>query len=113
MNATRLPKVIIGAALVIAALVVFQAVYSSGNARQSNRSYVGMGDLQRYEAQQEIHYVVENNSYVGMGDLHRYEAQQEIQYAEKNNSYVGMGDLRRYEAQQEMQYAGENKILSH
>ena len=112
MKITRLPILIIGATLIIAALIIFQAVNASGNALKSNRPYAGMGDLRLYEAQQEIQNVGEAYTQVGMGDLHRYEAQQEIQFTGEDNSYVGMGDLHRLEAQQEMEYAGEDRPLS-
>ena len=48
--------------------------------------YTGRGDYQRYENQffsPNTGATESSRSYVGMGDLHRFEAQQEIEYAGK------------------------------
>jgi hypothetical protein len=104
MNTTRSAKLIFGTALMIVALLALQACTTSGSAKNSNSSYVGMGDLHRFEAQvSTLGTAAEanNSAYVGMGDLHRFEAQS------SRSSYAGMGDLHRFEAQQEIQYAEE------
>lgn len=51
------------------------------------------------------------SSYVGMGDVHRYEAQQALNEAKlpgSDHPYIGMGDLRRYEFLQNQESAGQN-----
>jgi hypothetical protein len=112
MNTARSAKLIFGTALMIVALVALQACTTSGSAKNTNSSYVGMGDLHRFEAQASVPdsavdprtaqlarldelakikddaFVVEASdpSYAGMGDLHCFEATQEIQYAGESNS---------------------------
>ena len=130
MSTNRLPKLILSAALIIAALVALQAFRPSADPKasvpaytgrgdyQHNESqyfqpYTGRGDYQRYESQffQPDANVPEiDPSYVGMGDLHRYEAQSSIQNSAipgSDHPYIGMGDLRRFEALQESEDAGE------
>ena len=85
MNKTR-NTLILSAALIFAALAVFQVFGLSNSARLSGRSVVGMGDLHRFEA------LKANRPAVGMGDLHRFEA------LKTSRQTVGMGDLHRFEA---------------
>jgi hypothetical protein len=107
MNTKRLSKLLFAALLVVAAVFAFETLYDPGSAMKSNSTYVGMGDLRRYEAAQavpETDVTASNQPEVGMGDLRRYEAAQAFPktgVTASNQPYVGMGDLRRYEFEQE------------
>jgi hypothetical protein len=102
MNTKRLSKLLFAALLVVAAVFAFETLYDPGSAMKSNSTYVGMGDLRRYEAAQafpETGVTASNQPEVGMGDLRRYEAAQAFPktgVTARNQPYVGMGDLRRY-----------------
>ena len=107
MNTKRLSKLLFAALLVVAAVFAFQTLYNPGSAMKSNSTYVGMGDLRRFEAAQALPKTgatTRNQPYVGMGDLHRFEAAQSLPKTgatTHNQPYVGMGDLHRYEFKQE------------
>jgi hypothetical protein len=107
MNTKRFSILLFAALLVVAAVFAFQTLYNPGSAMKSNSPYVGMGDLQRFEAAQALPKTgaaARNQPYVGMGDLHRFEAAQALPKtgaATRNPPYVGMGDLHRYEFEQE------------
>jgi hypothetical protein len=107
MKTKRLSKLLFATSLVVAAVFAFQTLGNPGSAMKSNSTYVGMGDLRRYEAAQafpETGVTASNQPYVGMGDLRRYEAAQAFPktgVTASNQPYVGMGDLRRYEFEQE------------
>jgi hypothetical protein len=80
MKTKRLSKLLFAALLVVAAVFAFQTLGNPGSAMKSNSTYVGMGDLRRYEAAQafpETSVTARNQPYVGMGDLRRYESEQE------------------------------------
>lgn len=80
MNTKRFSKLLFAALLVVAAVFAFQTLYNPGSAMKSNSTYLGMGDLHRYEAVQALPkaaVTARNQSYVGMGDLHRFEFEQE------------------------------------
>jgi len=115
MYTNRLTKIILSAALIIAVVVVLQVFKSSANPEANvpaSGSYVGMGDVHRYEWQASNRNATVpgiNRSYVGMGDLRCFEEQESIRKAGAPGSdhpYVGMGDLKRFEALQEMDCAG-------
>jgi hypothetical protein len=115
MYTHRLTKIILSTALIIAAVVALQFYKSSANPEASipaSGSYVGMGDVHRYEWQASNRNATApgiNHSYVGMGDLRCVEAQEAIRIAGAPGSdhpNVGMGDLKRFEALQEMDCAG-------
>ena len=57
MNKTRLLKMVIGSALIVTAIVALQAFNPASGAKESSRFYAGMGDLRRFEVQQEIHNI--------------------------------------------------------
>ena len=107
MNTKRFSKLLFATLLVVAAVFAFQTLYNLGSAMNSNSTYVGMGDLRRYEAAQafpETGATGRNQPDVGMGDLRRYEAAQAFPktgVTATNHPEVGMGDLRRYEFEQE------------
>jgi hypothetical protein len=107
MKTKRLSKLLFATSLVVAAVFAFQTLGNPGSAMKSNSTYVGMGDLRRYEAAQafpKTGVTARNQPDVGMGDLRRYEAAQafpETGVTASNQPYVGMGDLRRYEFEQE------------
>lgn len=119
MNKNRFPIVISLAALIVVAAIAFQAFKPATRAHATSRlGYKGMGDLHRFEANQEQlakqpqlgnpntgesgnlgNYP---SQYVGMGDLHRVEAAQKnsalcAASLSGNSAAVGMGDLRRFE----------------
>ena len=100
MKSTRISRLIIITALLIAVIVALQVVNVTVISKESTQTYVGMGDLRRYEAQ------TTNRPYVGMGDLRRYEAQT------TSRPYVGMGDLRRFEAMQEQRDSAQSDSIS-
>lgn len=80
MNTKRFSKLLLATLLVVAAVLAFETLYSPGTAMKSNSTYVGMGDLRRYEADQTVpktSVTASNQPYVGMGDLRRYEFEQE------------------------------------
>jgi hypothetical protein len=109
MKSSRVLKLILTAALIVAVLVVLQTFNSSGSATKSDPAAVGMGDLHRFEYQSSSQYSGTpdgSRSDIGMGDLHRYEAQGFIPGANlkvNSGSYAGMGDLHRFEATQKTQ----------
>ncbi len=85
MKANRLLKLAIIAALIVTAFVVVLSLNVSGSAREVTPTYVGMGDLRRYEAQGNVpgfDAEVNNRSSAGMGDLRLYEHLQDIQSPE-------------------------------
>lgn len=55
MNSKRFSKLLFAMILVFAAVFAFQTLYNPGIAIKSNPSNVGMGDLHRYEFEQEAH----------------------------------------------------------
>ena len=76
MNKTRLPILIIVVSLVLSAVIALQALANSGGTASSR---VGMGDLQRFEAQKPLANPSGSAiSRVGMGDLQRFEAQKAL-----------------------------------
>jgi hypothetical protein len=80
MKTKRLSKLLFATSLVVAAVFAFQTLGNPGSAMKSNSTYVGMGDLRRYEAAQAVPktgVTARNQPYVGMGDLRRYEFEQE------------------------------------
>jgi hypothetical protein len=85
MNTTRLAKLILCAALIVAILVALQTFKLSANSKANVPAYTGRGDYQRYEAQF-------FPTYTGRGDYQRYESQ-------FFPTYTGRGDYQRYEAQ--------------
>ena len=115
MNNTRLMKLIVAPALILAAIVTLQAFGPSSDAQESSRISAGMGDLHRYEAQQiipDIGAQEGSRPYVGMGDLRRYEALltiPDIGAQAGSQPYAGMGDLHRFEALQEIQIASVSR----
>jgi hypothetical protein len=110
MNKTRLPIIIVAVSLVFSTVFALWAYQGSIGADESSRSYAGMGDLQRLDAQYSNASggVAKNNRpYAGMGDVHRFEAQPPAPKSGADNSpspshtnTVGMGDLRLFEAKQ-------------
>lgn len=97
MNTTRLPIVILTAALLSTAFLVLFTYRSTINAVGSSPSQTGMGDLHRYDAQQSNasdRTLFESSPYVGMGELRRFEA------PVNSRPVVGIGVLRRFEAEQ-------------
>jgi hypothetical protein len=102
MNTNRFPKLVIGVAIVIFALVVVQVFSASGSANKSNRASTGMGELRRYEGQassSETGAEASSHPSTGIGELRRYEGEA------SDPSSLGMGELRRYEALQETQFS--------
>jgi len=95
MYKNRFLGVIVGAVLIVAVILISQAVGPLVGAEKSSRSYVGMGDLQIFEAQPSIAsngVLGSSRSYVGMGDLHGFEARPSF------SANPGMGDLQRFDA---------------
>jgi hypothetical protein len=115
MYTNRLTKIILSAALILATVVALQVYKSLANPESdvpAPGSYVGMGDVHRYEWQASNRNATvpgTNRSYVGMGNLRCVEAQDAIQKAGAPGSdhpYIGMGDLKRFEALQGRNCAG-------
>ena len=95
MKKLRFTSLILGVALVLAAIAFTQNFVVSSNAEPS-RAAVGMGDLRIAEAREGFIPLTGVQSYAGMGDLNRYD----VRGAEwSSNRYAGMGDLQRFEAQ--------------
>ena len=107
MSTKRLSQLLIATLLVVAAVFASRALYNPASAISSKSTYVGIGDLRRYEAAQDrpkTGVTAGSQPYVGMGDLHRYEAAKnrpKTGIAAGSQPYVGMGDLHRYESEQE------------
>jgi hypothetical protein len=55
MNTKRFLRLLFATLLVVAAVLAFETLYSPDTAMKSNSTYVGMGDLRRYEFEQEEH----------------------------------------------------------
>jgi len=117
MYSNRLVKLIIGTAIILAATVALQAFVPPGGAPEGNPAYIGMGDLQRIEAQAipDSGAPESSSAYAGMGDLRRFEAQQvnvNTGTTAVSHPVAGMGDLHRFEAQQLLPDAVTNSTLS-
>jgi hypothetical protein len=95
MNKTRFPYFIIGVALILAAIFALQAFVTFAGTKESNQSYVGMGDLRVFERSQSV-VLISDRPYTGMGDLKYFEALQIVPLA-GGHFYTGMGDLRYFE----------------
>jgi hypothetical protein len=118
MNTSRLLKLIIGAALLAAILVVMQMASHPGVAKVSDRPSTGMGDLRRFEGQ------VYSRPSIGMGDLRRFEGQvysrpsigmgdlRRFEGQVSSTPETGMGELRRFEAQQELENSADTTAPS-
>jgi hypothetical protein len=81
MNKTRLPIFVVSVSLILTSVFAVQAYQRTVGARPSSgQKAAGMGDLQRFEAQQAAEAAAGQASSsaktVGMGDLRLYEAQQ-------------------------------------
>ena len=57
MNTKRFLKLLFATLLVVAAVLAFETLSGPGSATKSNSTYVGMGDLRRYEFEQEEHNI--------------------------------------------------------
>jgi hypothetical protein len=106
MYKTRVFPVILGAAVILAALVALWAFASPANAQEGIRTNVGMGDLRLFEGQQVIPVTgIQESRHLsfGMGSLRRFESLGTISTSSEQGTSslpVGIGDLRRFEAQQ-------------
>ena len=80
MKSTRVSKLIIITAIIITVIVALQVFNMTVISKESKQTYVGMGDLHRYEAQ------TTSRPYVGMGDLRRFEAMQEQRDSAQSDS---------------------------
>ena len=75
MNAKRLSRLFLITALLIVVVVALQVFVLPASTKETSKPIIGMGDLHRYEAENEY------KPYVGMGDLRRFEFMQEKQAA--------------------------------
>jgi hypothetical protein len=102
MKKIRFASLVLGVALVLAAIAFTQIFVGSSNAENSSRSFQGMGDLHLAESQQFAIPLTGDHesgqSYTGMGDLNLYDARHIRVSAWGTSGYAGMGDLHLFES---------------
>jgi hypothetical protein len=95
MNKNRVIGLIVGAALIVAVILISLGFKAAPQAQGSSRSAAGMGDLRRFDAQPAVQK--SSSAYVGMGDLARVDAQPAIQ--KSNSASVSVIEAQILEAQ--------------